>query len=1438
MESALAQLAMEPDTGQLAMETLCEVIRNILAHPAEVEYRRLRLKNAAMQQRVFSVPGGLAFLLALGFESFAGSELLLPPGASLDKLQEARAAIEAAASTDEALPTTCGMLHSGLWNHHLYTIDGELDALRSVINASTRVAVVGSSGNLLYRGHGQHIDEHDVIVRINAASTASFERDVGSRTHIRFGWQQGFFEAQRDHAITPGEILVLTTPNSHMGAPEWERFRKAELGKLGSHHQLVAISNPWAASLRHHLLDDKGEFPSTGFVALAVTLALARSVGAPPVSVLGFGTCPPCGRYFMCSTDHSEAGQSALMLQNNLQLEAEGKDGHHPFAAEGRARETWHRSGVIHLIEELCDEGLWAPGLPMPPMPPMPPMLPMLPPCPPSFPPSFPPVENAERQCWHPCSQANGACPQFCGSDGSCCHLGLSYSPECGFGSIGCQGSACCVRTVAFPVPPGSPPTPGSPPSPPSLPLPPSLPPSPPPCPPSPPPGLPPLSPPYLPYAPARGCDQQLNAYCQSGTCPIAFLPVARLAGGADKDRHDQWRCYDPSTLNAGGDDYSHGIKYCTRNQQLIQVLQRCLVPPPQPKPQPSPPLSPQSPSKQSLSMRATPPTSLGSGRSSSDSSIFSAIFSGGSDSNLAIFLLISMLLPCAASIIVARRLRRTFRTTSAARHESIEIATRSTNVADEEDEGDTTGESGGRQLRLKCVTQALSLWPCGAPGLAILAVSLISLSRYLSAIAAPPPSSSSSPSGPPLATAHSPLPHSPSTPLPLIPSPLLPSSSPLLPPLAPPWKPRRILFVTGLPRSGTTLLEVFLEKHTSDLMIPLASSRADTKEYWPEGGMDYGGSGECLTRFCGQHGYVTQAHRDHVHHNCQAYVERAREVRKSRSDWSDREGELPMAKHPGLTVGIAELAASCEAIGIEPLFIVTVVSPLQWGHGGQRDEDCGGDCRHHIIHSWNRCFEKVDSVRSWDNVMLVRMEDYGQEATWRRVEAFLGLSRINIFFHSGKTAGRRLQGIDGSATAYGADVHGEDETVRAAQRHLIMHGAGSDFTVYTGYLEPICHTMNTIGPEHCEHMLEYGYNCTLGGECETRPLPSWSPLPPSPPPWPISPPPLLQSAIPSETSPSPSPPLPTYCDVHHPLCLHDRTQFEAISVHQSAISRPHDTERRMATCAAFFASASAPLTRFGTFIHIPKNAGTAIEQFLGLSVQGHQAMRRRDVPSGNDHRQPYMVSLRHPIERLLSQYHFFREGRAQHDYAERQLHFCKRGTGVDYDIDCEPKLSPYEFMMLADHPIVEDRHLFGPPGTVNYSSTVPMGTNPSYQFEWLRPHAHSTLNETKDFLLDKFAIIGDVSQLPTFQLMLAKGFGMDMDAAVRSVRESKPENPTEHATVLETFSDSEYADLVQRHAVDVELYYWAVQQVETLKVCYGAAALDEQLCRARDSCT
>lgn len=119
-------------------------------------------------------------------------------------------------------------------------------------------------------------------------------------------------------------------------------------------------------------------------------------------------------------------------------------------------------------------------------------------------------------------------------------------------------------------------------------------------------------------------------------------------------------------------------------------------------------------------------------------------------------------------------------------------------------------------------------------------------------------------------------------------------------------WTPQALLFVTGLPRSGTTLLEIFLSKH-GQYMLPLALTgtehERDTQEFWPPGGEDYGGSFDCLQPMCGPYGYVSRAHQDAYHHDCSHYVERARAVRRERPEWASR--PLPIAKHPGLTVGI-----------------------------------------------------------------------------------------------------------------------------------------------------------------------------------------------------------------------------------------------------------------------------------------------------------------------------------------------------------------------------------------------------------------------------------------------------------------------------------------------------------------------------------------------------
>jgi hypothetical protein len=74
--------------------TLSNICLNIVASPAEPKFRRLRLGNATLHAKLFSIPGGRAVLTALGFvleESTAGdAALVLAPGLALPEDAVAR----------------------------------------------------------------------------------------------------------------------------------------------------------------------------------------------------------------------------------------------------------------------------------------------------------------------------------------------------------------------------------------------------------------------------------------------------------------------------------------------------------------------------------------------------------------------------------------------------------------------------------------------------------------------------------------------------------------------------------------------------------------------------------------------------------------------------------------------------------------------------------------------------------------------------------------------------------------------------------------------------------------------------------------------------------------------------------------------------------------------------------------------------------------------------------------------------------------------------------------------------------------------------------------------------------------------------------------------------------------------------------------------------
>lgn len=289
-------------------------------------------------------------------------------------------------------------------------------------------------------------------------------------------------------------------------------------------------------------------------------------------------------------------------------------------------------------------------------------------------------------------------------------------------------------------------------------------------------------------------------------------------------------------------------------------------------------------------------------------------------------------------------------------------------------------------------------------------------------------------------------------------------------------------------------------------------------------------------------------------------------------------------------------------------------------------------------------------------------------------------------------------------------------------------------------------------------------------------------------------------------------------CKVAHTLCKKDKQLFPHLS---NVVANPRDYKSRLTRCRAL--SLNGSLRNELIFEHIPKNAGKAVEAFLGIEFKGHVSMRRQHHFSKPAPR--YIVVLRHPIERMQSLYYFFKAGNHMVNYKERQLHFCKIGTGKAYRKGCIPKVSLYDFMANG-HSIYEYQYInpwrLRAHGGYEHGDSEPIGTEANFMFEFLRPYAGSTMADVKDFLIDQFALVGDTKQFDTFLHQAALLFGIDQRAANSRITELMHHkvNPTNHGQVEDELTKDEYASVAKRHSKDIELYYWGVQQVDALKSC------------------
>ena len=97
VDAALQELLRnDTERSTLALSTVQKIVNNILSHQDDPKYRRLRMENKAIKEKVLSAVGGGALLEALGFAAQGGDELVLPVEASPVTLLQARMQIDTA----------------------------------------------------------------------------------------------------------------------------------------------------------------------------------------------------------------------------------------------------------------------------------------------------------------------------------------------------------------------------------------------------------------------------------------------------------------------------------------------------------------------------------------------------------------------------------------------------------------------------------------------------------------------------------------------------------------------------------------------------------------------------------------------------------------------------------------------------------------------------------------------------------------------------------------------------------------------------------------------------------------------------------------------------------------------------------------------------------------------------------------------------------------------------------------------------------------------------------------------------------------------------------------------------------------------------------------------------------------------------------------------
>lgn len=148
----------------------------------------------------------------------------------------------------------------------------------------TTCAIIGNSGILNKTDHGDFIDSHDCVVRMNAAKVKGYEDKVGSKTTYRT--VNGLLQKGKTlkYTTTPSKWLSRVQNENIIYVPVSDRSEQIANSLIDKTANVIKVSRKFKDYIKDDVRKELGRYPSSGLFT-----CLLFSCICDEISLFGFG---------------------------------------------------------------------------------------------------------------------------------------------------------------------------------------------------------------------------------------------------------------------------------------------------------------------------------------------------------------------------------------------------------------------------------------------------------------------------------------------------------------------------------------------------------------------------------------------------------------------------------------------------------------------------------------------------------------------------------------------------------------------------------------------------------------------------------------------------------------------------------------------------------------------------------------------------------------------------------------------------------------------------------------------------------------------------------------------------------------------------------------------------------------------------------------------